>query len=65
MSAMKNALSRVDTFFALHSGASFGNGVAKTVIHIQLKPFANERLLNKPYENEVTLTGQNPLLKCY
>ena len=24
----------------------------------------HERLLNKPYVNEVTLTGQNPSLKC-
>ena len=31
---------------------------------IQLWPFANGRLLNKPYENEVTLTGQNLALKC-
>ena len=27
-------------------------------------PLAIKRLLNKPYENEVTLTGQNPPLKC-
>ena len=26
--------------------------------------FAYKRLLNKPYENEVTLTGQNLPLKC-
>ena len=26
--------------------------------------FAYKRLLNKPYENEVTLTGQNPPSKC-
>ena len=31
---------------------------------IQLWPFANGWLLNKPYENEVTLTGQTPPLKC-
>ena len=31
---------------------------------IQLLNFAYKRLLNKPYENEVTLTGQNPPLKC-
>ena len=32
---------------------------------IQLPTFAYTRLLNKPYENEVTLTGQNTPLKCY
>ena len=32
---------------------------------IQLLNFAYKRLLNKPYENEVTLTGQNPPLKYY
>ena len=32
---------------------------------LQLLNFAYKRLLNKPYENEVTLTGQNPPLKCY
>ena len=31
---------------------------------IQLWTFAHVRLLNKPYENQVTLTGQNPPLKC-
>ena len=31
---------------------------------IQLLTFAYIRLLNKPYWNEVTLTGQNPALKC-
>ena len=30
---------------------------------IQLLTFAYLRLINKPYENEVTLTGQNPPLK--
>ena len=30
--------------------------------HIQLLNFAYKRLVNKPYENEVTLTGQNPTL---
>ena len=30
---------------------------------IQPWPLAIKRLLNKPYENEVTLTGQNPPLK--
>ena len=32
--------------------------------YIQLLTFAYKRLLNKPYENEVILTGQNPPLKC-
>ena len=31
---------------------------------LQLLTFAYIRLLNKPYENEVTLTWQNPPLKC-
>ena len=31
---------------------------------VQLWTFAIIRLLNKPYENEVTLTGQNVPLKC-
>ena len=36
-------------------------------IRLQLQPsnFAYVRLLNKPYENEVTLTGQNLPLKCF
>ena len=33
-------------------------------LYIQLLNFACKRLLNKPYENEVTLTGQNPPLNC-
>ena len=33
-------------------------------MNIQLPTFAFTRLLNKPYENEVALTGQNPPLKC-
>ena len=33
--------------------------------HLQLPTFAYNRLLNKPYENEVTLRGQNPPLKCF
>ena len=33
-------------------------------LQIQLWTFANVQLLNKPYENEVTLTGQNPPSKC-
>ena len=32
--------------------------------NIQLWNFALKRLLNKPYENEVTLTGQNTPLNC-
>ena len=31
---------------------------------LQLWTFAYVRLLNKPYENQVTLTGQNLPLKC-
>ena len=30
--------------------------------YIQIKSDQTERLLNKPYVNEVTLTGQNPPL---
>ena len=33
-------------------------------LHIQSWTFAIIRLLNKPYENEVNLTGQNPPSKC-
>ena len=36
----------------------------KLVADLQLPTFAFTRLLNKPYENEVTLTGQKPPLKC-
>ena len=32
---------------------------------MQPRKFAYIRLLNKPYENEVTLRGQNIILKCY
>ena len=32
--------------------------------YLQSWTFAIIRLLSKPYENEVTLTGQNPPLKC-
>ena len=35
------------------------------IVSIQLLNFAYKRLLNKPYENEVTLTRQNPPLKYY
>ena len=31
---------------------------------LQLLTFAYKRLLNKPYENEVTLTRRNLRLKC-
>ena len=34
------------------------------LILIQPLNFAYKQLLDKPYENEVTLTGQNPPLKC-
>ena len=33
------------------------------VLLIQLPPFTFTRLLDSPYENEVTLSGQNPPLK--
>ena len=33
--------------------------------YVQPLNFAYIQLLNKPYENEVNLTGQNPLLKGY
>ena len=33
-------------------------------LHLQLKSNQTERLLNKPYVNEVTLRGQKPPLKC-
>ena len=36
-----------------------------STFNIQPWPLALKRLLNKPYENEVTLTWQNPPLKCY
>ena len=36
----------------------------KTQKNIQLWTFAYVRLLNKPYENEVTFRGQNIPLKC-
>ena len=36
----------------------------KLVADLQLPTFAFTRLLNKPYENEVTLTGQKPPLNC-
>ena len=32
-------------------------------LQIQIKLDQTEQLLNKPYVNEVTLTGQNPPLK--
>ena len=35
----------------------------KAPYSIQIKSDQTERLLNKPYVNEVTLTGQNPPLK--
>ena len=33
------------------------------ILNIQPLNFAYVQLLNKPYENEVTLTGQNPPLR--
>ena len=33
-------------------------------LHIQPLNFAYKRSLNKPYENEVTMTGQKPPSKC-
>ena len=33
--------------------------------NVQPWPFTIKRLLNKPYKNAVTLTGQNLPLKCY
>ena len=38
-------------------------GIGIEIFHIQLPTFTFTRLLNKPYENKVTLTGQNPPLK--
>ena len=32
-------------------------------VHLHFGTNIQERLLNKPYVNEVTLTGQNPSLK--
>ena len=40
-------------------------GAMRGEVKIQLLNFAYKLLLNKPYENEVTLTGQNITLKCY
>ena len=40
-------------------------GVCSFVKHVHFGTNIQERLLNKPYVNEVTLTGQNPSLKCY
>ena len=45
-------------------GPSMSKNAYSKVHDIQLWPFANGQLLNKPYEIEVTLTWQNPLLKC-
>ena len=38
--------------------------MVKLSAYLQLPTFAFTRLLNKTYENEVTLTGQNPPLEC-
>ena len=34
-------------------------------IKVQLRAKQTAHLVNKHYQNEVTLTGQNPTLKCY
>ena len=52
-----------------HSSIFFGSNLSKQftfLLHpfIQLLTSDYIRLLNKPYENEVTLTWQNPPLKC-
>ena len=39
--------------------------VANICMYIQLLTFAYIQLLNKPYENDFTLKGQNICLKCY
>ena len=36
-----------------------------SIVVIRLKSDETEQLLNKPYVNEVTLTGKNPTLKYY
>ena len=38
--------------------------VDEKIAQLQIKSDQTERLLNKPYVNEVTLTGQNSPLKC-
>ena len=35
------------------------------ITYVQPWPLAIKRLLDKPYENEVSLTDQNPPLKSY
>ena len=46
-------------------GSRHINTIIKTnVVNIQPRNFAYMWLLNKPYENEVTLTEQNPRSKC-
>ena len=39
--------------------------MARDLHYLQSRPKVYKRSLNKPYENEVTLRGQNPPLKCY
>ena len=41
------------------------NTILCTYTYNYIPTFAYIRLLNNSYENEVTLTGQNPPLKCY
>ena len=42
------------------------NNVSMADLFLQIQPlnFDYKQLLNKPYENEVNLTGQNPPSKC-
>ena len=44
---------------------SFEIMISILVACIQLRAKQTAPLVNKNYQNEVTLTGQNPLLKCY
>ena len=39
-------------------------GCKKKVVSLQLRAKQTAPLVNKHYQNEVTLTGQNPPLKC-
>ena len=44
--------------------AFFPTGAMSKFSYLPSWTFAYIRLLDKPYENEVTLTGQKPSLKC-
>ena len=57
MSLEKNIL----VYFDSQKATKLGNQTAFYSIHFGTN--IQERLLNKPYVNEVTLTGQNPPLK--